>query len=265
MTTTQKYQHPVRDACPTHAMGPRGAYLSDARAAAQLTLRAVSAATGIALNYIYRLETGHVAEPRPRHLRLLARLYGVEYGELMRLAGHLAGGEETPRGILLPGIENLTPNDRLEINALITVKLRRIRGVGATRDTPPTHAPARVQPLLTLPDRRVVAYIRTERTGVKAVDDQKATLDELAGRHDLRIIRTFVDVNTSGATRDRPGLQRLLRDVDAGRVPALLCADRDRLARDPAVFNEISRRLDAGGVHLLVARQDLVLATAARW
>src|ERR687892_1446762 len=64
-----------------------------------------------------------------------------------------------------------------------------------------------------------LAYIESQRReGWIAVDDH------------------FDDPGFSGGNLDRPALQRLLRDIEAGRIDAIVCYRIDRLSRSLADF-----------------------------
>ena len=64
-----------------------------------------------------------------------------------------------------------------------------------------------------------LSYIESQRhEGWIAVDDR------------------FDDGGFSGGTLDRPALQRLLRDIEAGKIDAIVCYKIDRLSRSLADF-----------------------------
>ncbi|MFM9500743.1 recombinase family protein, partial [Streptomyces galilaeus] len=55
---------------------------------------------------------------------------------------------------------------------------------------------------------------------------------------------TYDDGGLSGATMERPALQRLLADVDAGLIDTIIVYKIDRLTRSLADFARIVERLD---------------------
>lgn len=57
----------------------------------------------------------------------------------------------------------------------------------------------------------------------------------------------YDDGGTSGGTLDRPTLQRLLADIDAGRVQMVVVYKIDRLIRSLADFAKLVERFDAAG------------------
>ena len=122
-----------------------GPYLRALRAATGLTLRQVEGRCklpercGVSNAYLSQLERGRVREPSPRVLWALAECYGADYAELLRLAGYplppTADGAARA-AVVFAGAERLTAEEREEIQAIITLKLRRRRGgPGAGRAT----------------------------------------------------------------------------------------------------------------------------------
>jgi HTH-type transcriptional regulator, competence development regulator len=117
-----------------------GAYLRALREAAGLTLRAVaaeciaSARCGVSNGYLSLLEQDKVVAPNPNVLWSLAACYGADYRELMRRAGYPmpdpTAGPEHPR-VIFAGSEELTPDEREEIQEIIAMKLRRRRRSGS--------------------------------------------------------------------------------------------------------------------------------------
>ena len=58
----------------------------------------------------------------------------------------------------------------------------------------------------------------------------------------------FDDCGLSGGTLDRPALQRLLAEVDAGRIGMIIVYKIDRLTRSLVDFGRLVERLDANGL-----------------
>jgi transcriptional regulator with XRE-family HTH domain len=120
--------------------GSLGEYLRALRRAAGLTLRqvqgkcALGERCGVSNGYLSLLEHDHVKAPNPNVLFTLAECYGADYAGLLRRAGYplpTQDGNETPT-IIFAGAEQLTAEEREEIQEIIALKLRR------RRPTPPT-------------------------------------------------------------------------------------------------------------------------------
>ena len=57
----------------------------------------------------------------------------------------------------------------------------------------------------------------------------------------------YEDAGISGGTLERPGLQRLLADIDAGLVEQIVVYKVDRLTRSLSDFAKLVERLEAAG------------------
>ena len=90
-----------------------------------------------------------------------------------------------------------------------------------------------------------LAYIESQRReGWIAVDDR------------------FDDGGFSGGTLDRPALRRLLRDVQAGSIDAIVCYRIDRLSRSLADFTKLVEILDRHSVSLVSITESFNTATS---
>ncbi len=73
----------------------------------------------------------------------------------------------------------------------------------------------------------------------------------------------YNDGGFTGGNIDRPALQRLLSDVDAGRVDAVVTYKLDRLSRSIKDFADMMARFEAKGVVYVSITQQINTATAA--
>jgi len=72
----------------------------------------------------------------------------------------------------------------------------------------------------------------------------------------------FDDGGVSGATLDRPALQRLLTEIDAGRIAMVVVYKIDRLTRSLADFARLVDRLDAAGCSFVSVTQAFNTASS---
>ena len=110
---------------------PFGAQLRALREQANLSLRQAEERSGVSNGYISLVEHDRVKEPSPHALHALARCYGADYWQLMRIVGYPTPervGSVPEPDFAFRGAERLTPEDQEEIRALIRLKLRRLRG-----------------------------------------------------------------------------------------------------------------------------------------
>ncbi len=72
----------------------------------------------------------------------------------------------------------------------------------------------------------------------------------------------YDDGGLSGGSMERPGLQRLLSDIDRGAVDQILVYKIDRLTRSLADFAKMVERLDAAGTSFVSVTQSFNTATS---
>ncbi len=97
-----------------------GPFLKSARRAVGLTLRDVEAKTDITNGYLSQIENQLIAKPAPNVLFQLAELYGIEYSDLLGMAGHRvpSNASQTPEslnGIPLRALEDLTEDEKRDL------------------------------------------------------------------------------------------------------------------------------------------------------
>lgn len=97
-----------------------------------------------------------------------------------------------------------------------------------------------------------------------SVADQRLFADRYAERHGLEVVAFHGDDGITGATMERPGLQKILGLVASASVSVLIIEDVDRLSRDAEHLLYMVKlfRLHRVAVHTVVAGRidDLVLA-----
>jgi DNA invertase Pin-like site-specific DNA recombinase len=105
------------------------------------------------------------------------------------------------------------------------------------------------------PKPMVAVYLRV------STEDQNTDLQrsELLAQANFRGWEPIIyeDQGISGANFDRPALNRLLADADAGRVKVIMAWKLDRIGRSTQHLAEIINRLLKAGVGLVVASQGI--------
>jgi DNA invertase Pin-like site-specific DNA recombinase len=96
------------------------------------------------------------------------------------------------------------------------------------------------------PTRKSVARVSTDeqaRSGYSLAQQLEA-LREYAAREGYEILEEVVDPGQSGASLERPGMDRVRDLVAAGGVYVVLAQDRDRFAREPAYHYLLRREFE---------------------
>src|SRR5215216_6780355 len=102
--------------------------------------------------------------------------------------------------------------------------------------------------------KRAILYARVStdeqaRTGY-SLDQQIEALREYATREGYEVLEEVQDPGQSGASLERPGMDRVRDLVAAGGVSVVLAQDRDRLAREPAYHYLLRREFEEHNCHL---------------
>src|SRR3712207_2813727 len=107
--------------------------------------------------------------------------------------------------------------------------------------------------------KRAILYARVSteeqaRSGYSLAQQLEA-LREYAAREGYEVLEEVVDPGHSGASLERPGMDRVRDLVAAGGVAVVLAQDRDRFAREPA-YHYLLRRGVGGEGDKLRALKD---------
>lgn len=97
---------------------------------------------------------------------------------------------------------------------------------------------------------RVAAYIRVSTQEQKlhgiSLDAQRDKLTEYAEKHGLKIVEWYEDEGVSGRKliKNRPQLQRLIKDAQAGKFDRIIFIKLDRFFRSVAEYHECMKKID---------------------
>ena len=65
-----------------------------------------------------------------------------------------------------------------------------------------------------------------------SIQTQKIILEEYAKNHGFKIYDIYLDDGYSGLNFNRPGFQKMLQDIEIGKVNLVITKDLSRLGRD---------------------------------
>ena len=102
--------------------------------------------------------------------------------------------------------------------------------------------------------KRAILYARVStdeqaRTGYSLAQQIEA-LREYAAREGYEVLEEVQDAGQSGASLERPGMDRVRDLVAAGGVSVVLAQDRDRFAREPAYHYLLRREFEEHGTKI---------------
>jgi site-specific DNA recombinase len=102
--------------------------------------------------------------------------------------------------------------------------------------------------------RRAILYARVSteeqvRSGYSLAQQLEA-LRDYAFREGYEVLEEVADLGQSGATLERPGMDRVRDLVAAGGVSVVLAQDRDRFAREPAYHYILRHEFEEHGTRI---------------
>ncbi len=102
-----------------------------------------------------------------------------------------------------------------------------------------------------------VGYLRLSRDEDRkqyvSIENQKLILKQYAISNGLRIDVFYEDDNISGYTFERPGMKKMLRDIDSGLIDTVLAKDLSRLGRHNAKVLLLIEDFKERGIRLILA------------
>lgn len=85
---------------------------------------------------------------------------------------------------------------------------------------------------------RVAKYMRLSRDDgddreSESIENQRDIIDNYINTHeDLEIVQEYADDGFTGTNFDRPGFQKMLQDIEDGKVDCIITKDLSRFGRD---------------------------------
>jgi len=110
------------------------------------------------------------------------------------------------------------------------------------------------------------ARVSTDRQADKGVslDAQKSRIEAMAVVQERTLLEVIVDGGESAKNLNRPGLQRLLLLVQAGKVQTVIVAKLDRLTRSVKDLCALLELFEKRNVALVSVAESLDTSTAVR-
>jgi len=110
--------------------------------------------------------------------------------------------------------------------------------------------------------KQTILYSRLSREDERAneslsIENQKAFLEEYANRNGFTNLVHLSDDGWSGTRWDRPGMMKLLDEVDKGTVAAVLCKDMSRAGRDFLRVELLMEKFQEKGVRFIAVNDNV--------
>jgi len=110
--------------------------------------------------------------------------------------------------------------------------------------------------------KQTILYSRLSREDERAneslsIENQKAFLEDYANRNGFTNLVHLIDDGWSGTRWDRPGMTKLLDEVDKGTVSAVLCKDMSRAGRDFLRVELLMEKFRENGVRFIAITDNV--------
>ena len=104
--------------------------------------------------------------------------------------------------------------------------------------------------------KEAVAYCRVARAKQSDPSAEVQMARRYADVRGLIICETYLDAGVSGATLERPALQRLLADCRAGKIGTVITQDLERLSRNPLSLIAVLESFLEDGVNVEFSTEE---------
>ena len=108
---------------------------------------------------------------------------------------------------------------------------------------------------------KVALYCRTSTTNDQSCERQILELREIAENHNWKVVGEYVDEGISGAKRNRPELDRMLKDALLRKFDVVATLELSRLGRSVKNMCEIADLLKQKNINLFVKNQNIDTST----
>lgn len=104
------------------------------------------------------------------------------------------------------------------------------------------------------------AYVRISRDEDRkqyvSIENQKLILNQYASANGMKIDVFYEDDNISGYTFERPGIKRMLNDIDSGLIDTVLAKDLSRIGRHNAKVLLLIEDFKERGIRLILVNDN---------
>lgn len=98
-----------------------------------------------------------------------------------------------------------------------------------------------------------------KRTGTDSgsISNQKMLLTQYCKDHGFDIYEYYIDDGISGTTFERPGYQRMMADIEAGKIDTVICKDLSRLGRTYSIWPLLEEYFPDKGIRFIAVSDNV--------
>ena len=108
--------------------------------------------------------------------------------------------------------------------------------------------------------KKVVLYCRVS-TKDQNCERQISELKEIASNHNYHIIDEYIDTGFSGSMKNRPELDRMMKDAFSKKFEMVMTLELSRMGRSTKNLLEIVEKLKEKDINLFIANQQIDTST----
>ena len=108
--------------------------------------------------------------------------------------------------------------------------------------------------------KKVVLYCRVS-TKDQNCERQISELKEIASNHNYHIIDEYIDTGFSGSLKNRPELDRMMKDAFSKKFEMVMTLELSRIGRSTKNLLEIVEKLKEKDINLFIANQQIDTST----
>lgn len=109
-------------------------------------------------------------------------------------------------------------------------------------------------------------YIRvsTDRQAKEgdSLEEQESELKKFCDYRNFKIHKVFIERGKSGGNTNRPEYKKLVKDIEAGKINAVVVKKLDRLSRSLLDFEQLMTKLQDNEVEFISLRENFDTTTA---
>ena len=105
-------------------------------------------------------------------------------------------------------------------------------------------------------EKITVSYRRSAVKNDESMQEQKYKFIDYIFDNNIKEYEFYTDNGFSGTSLDRPAIQKMIADIEKGRIKSVVVTDISRLARDYSAYSKLERLFEENGVELTVLQES---------
>ena len=87
---------------------------------------------------------------------------------------------------------------------------------------------------------------------VQSIDNQLSAMKKLAKRDGLKIVKIYTESISGGKSGARPEFEKMMKDIESGKINAILAWKLDRISRNPLDSGRVHQKMNDGEIKMII-------------